>query len=86
MHAKTHLIVPNTGLNCLTFFYYMQAETENKISSEFKEIVENLNADDFDFSDLSMEQTKVEEKPKQFVFMLTGFIVISSKILDLLTD
>ena len=55
----------------------MQGETGIKLNSEVKEIVENLNADDFDFSDLSMEQTKVEEeKPKQFVFMLTGFNAI----------
>ena len=56
----------------------MQGETGIKLNSEVKEIVENLNADDFDFSDLSMEQTKVEEeKPKQFVFMLTGFFLKS---------
>ena len=56
----------------------MQTGTGNKLNSEVKEIVENLNTDDFDFSDLSMEQTKVEdEKPKPFVFMLTGFFLKS---------
>ena len=50
-----------------------QTPTVQKLSSAKALCKDKDVTDDFDFSDLSMEQTKVEEeKPKQFVFMLTG--------------
>ena len=51
-----------------------QIRTVQKPStSNEKEVNKDLDADDLDFSDLTMDQTTVEEeKPKQLFFMLTG--------------
>ena len=55
-----------------------QTPTVQKLSdSKLKEINKEIDTDDLDFSDLTMDQTKVEEeKPKEFVFMLTGSLLL----------